>query len=521
MITIVGALALLSVGVSSGHGAGVLAILLAAVTILAVGHRSILRWNRLIAALLIVVLFVPIGRFKLPAFLPFDLELYRIVVAFLLLLWLIALLIDSRVRLESTPLIARCSSSWLALSPLRSQTQVGLQQYGSHVVKSLMFFVSFLLLYYLITTTIRRREDLLVLLKLLTVGGASIGALAVYEVRTHYNLFDHVQTVSSVSRTAIRRRLSSGNRRKHTSGWPFTAPHRAWGRTHPHSSFAIYFARTSGRRWWIAAVLLVLGAFASGSRTAIIMLVVVGIVFLYLKPTETKRLWPALLPAVVVIHFAVPGQLGGFYDAFFPKGGLIAQQSRFEANYDPLLAGGRIRLLKPMLSEASQKPLFGDGLGTRLTGFNTPDRNAPILDDQWLGLALEVGFVGLAAWVWLFVRAVRRLAQASRTASRMGDDWLFAALTASVASCAVGMFTFDAFDFTQVPFIFWILLGVSAALLGLSTNRPRAWLLQQPPEATGGCDRVTPPSRWQDASHRLNSPHAGGTPLAATEGGQL
>jgi O-antigen ligase len=125
-----------------------------------------------------------------------------------------------------------------------------------------------------------------------------------------------------------------------------------------------------------------------------------------------------------------------------------------------------------MLSEASQEPLFGEGMGTRLTGFNTPNRNAPILDDQWLGLALEVGFIGLAAWAWLFVRAVRKLAQASRAASRTGDDWLFAALTASVASCAVGMFTFDAFDFTQIPFIFWILLGVSAALIGLSKASP-------------------------------------------------
>jgi hypothetical protein len=30
------------------------------------------------------------------------------------------------------------------------------------------------------------------------------------------------------------------------------------------------------------------------------------------------------------------------------------------------------------------------------------------------------------------------------------------------------MFTFDAFSFTQVPFIFWILLGLSAAFLRIS-----------------------------------------------------
>jgi O-antigen ligase/polysaccharide polymerase Wzy-like membrane protein len=471
-IAIVGALALLSVGVSSGHGAGVLAILLAAVTLLAVAHRSILRWDRMVTALLIVVLFVPIGRFKLPAVLPFDLELYRIVVAILLLLWLTTLLIDSRVQLQRTPfdrpvfLIIGCTLASEVTNPGR------VTQYGSHVVKSLMFFVSFVLLYYLIAATIRRREDLLLLLKILTLGGASIGALAVYELRTHYNLFDHVPTVLPflIPQFAGDYHLGIGGNIRAVG--PSQHPIALGAALILILPLAVHFARTSGRRWWFAAVLLILGAFASGSRTAIIMLVVVGIVFLWLKPVETKRLWPVLVPAVVVIHFAVPGQLGNFYGAFFPKGGLIAQQSRLGANYDPLLAGGRIRLLKPMLSEASQKPLFGDGVGTRLTGFNTPDRNSPILDDQWLGLALEVGFIGLAAWAWLFVGAVRRLANASRTAIRMGDDWLFAALAASVASCAVGMFTFDAFDFTQVPFIFWILLGVSAVLLSISKTSP-------------------------------------------------
>ena len=162
-ISIVGALALLSVGVSSGHGASVLAIILAAVTLLAVAHRSILRWDRMVTGLLIVVLFVPIGRFKLPDVLPFDLELYRIVVAILLLLWLTALLIDSRVRIESTPfdrpvfLILGCTLASEVTNPGR------VTHYGSHVVKSLMFFLSFVLLYYLITATVRRRDDLLLL----------------------------------------------------------------------------------------------------------------------------------------------------------------------------------------------------------------------------------------------------------------------------------------------------------------------------------------------------------------------
>jgi O-antigen ligase len=204
------------------------------------------------------------------------------------------------------------------------------------------------------------------------------------------------------------------------------------------------------------------------------MLVVEGIVFLCLKPTETKKLWPALVPAIVVIHFALPGTIGSFKDAFFPKGGIIAQQSYIGSDYDPLLAGGRARQLKPMLAEASQRPMFGEGFGTRITGFNTPRRNAPILDNQWLNTLLEVGFVGLAAWVWLFVTASRRLIRASRTAGQGHDSWLFAALSASVMSFAVGMLTYDAFGYVQHMFIFWIVLAISAALLRIAGASPKS-----------------------------------------------
>ncbi len=191
-------------------------------------------------------------------------------------------------------------------------------------MKSLTFFVSFVLVYYLIATTIRRRDDLLLILRILTVGGASIGALAVYELRTHYNLFNHIQTVLPFLKPQFEGGMYliiGGNIR---AVGPSQQPIALGAALVLILPLAIYFALTSGRRWWIAAILLALGTFASGSRTAIVMLAVVGIVFLCLKPTETKRLWPALLPAVVVIHLAVPGQLGGFKDAFFPKGGLIA-----------------------------------------------------------------------------------------------------------------------------------------------------------------------------------------------------
>ena len=195
LIFVTGALALLSVAVVSGHGVKVTAPLMAIVGLAALSRRAVIGWHRLIALIVLVVMFVPISRYKLPGSLPFDLELYRVVVAICLLIWIGSLLVDSRVKLASTPfdppllLILACVLG----SEVTNPTRVG--NWGSHVVKSLTFFLSFVLVYYLTATTVRKRLDADFLLKLLTICGAVVGVFAIYEQRAHYNVFDHLHTI--------------------------------------------------------------------------------------------------------------------------------------------------------------------------------------------------------------------------------------------------------------------------------------------------------------------------------------
>jgi hypothetical protein len=467
-----GALAALSLGVLSAREVTVLALSLTVVAVAALARPTTVGWDRLIALILVVVLFVPMGRYRLPGSLPFNLELYRVVVALCILVWAASLLVDSRVRLRSTAfdrplgLIAACVLASEITNPAR------VNAYGAHAIKSLTFFLSFILVYYVTASTIRSRASVEVLLKLVTVSGATIGVFAVVERHTHYNVFDHLHAALPLLQfqgTYNYLLLSDGTRRVFG---PADHPIALGALLILIFPLAVYFARRFGRRWWVAAFLILLGALASGSRTAITMLVAEAVVFLLLKPNETKKLWPAVIPALAVIHFVMPGTLGAIKAGFFPKGGLIAQQSAHQADYNTLLAGGRISLVKPMLSEASGRPLFGEGYGTRISGFTETDRNAPILDDQWLNNVLDVGFVGLAAWVWLIARAVRKLVRASREPDHTDDGWLFVALAASVTSFAVGMFTYDAFSFIQVTLIFWVLLGLSAALLRISGAWP-------------------------------------------------
>jgi hypothetical protein len=202
---------------------------------------------------------------------------------------------------------------------------------------------------------------------------------------------------------------------------------------------------------------------ATGSRTGIIMLFPVFFVYLWLRPKETRRLWPAVFPLLIAVHIAVPGAIGTLKESFFPAGGLVKDQSTVVKGNE-MLADGRLAKIGPAISEWEQHAVVGEGMGTRIVGFQVANRNAYILDDQWLGTLLDVGALGVCAYLWLFLRAVRRCGRAAKE-DRSERGWLLTGLAAAMAAFAVGMVTYDAFSFIQVTFLFWIMLSLSAVLL--------------------------------------------------------
>ena len=65
--TIVGALAVLAGAASSGLYTAAVAPLVLAVILFATWHRTLLRWDSLVGLILVIVLFVPITKYRLPA----------------------------------------------------------------------------------------------------------------------------------------------------------------------------------------------------------------------------------------------------------------------------------------------------------------------------------------------------------------------------------------------------------------------------------------------------------------------
>jgi len=438
--------------------------------IFAVAHRTILAWRTLVAAVVTVILIIPMKRYSLlPNTLPFHIELYRLLIAGVAVCWLGSVLIDPATKIRRTGLdIALAAFGLTVLASIAVNAgRVGALDVGGLVLKRITFLASGFVLVYLISSTITRRRDIDFLVRIIVTSGTIVAICALYESRSGYNVFNHLQTLFPAMRFDGSTLVSTiddsrgGRLRVRASAEHPIALGAALAILLP---LGIYLAhRTGQRRWWLAVALLAFGVLSTVSRTGVLMLLVIGITYAILKPAATRRALPILLPLLIASHVAVPGALGGLKSAFFPAGGVVAEQQYGAGTH----GSGRLADFGPSIAEWEQTPLLGQGYATRISDVLDPRQNAPILDDQWLGSLLETGLLGLAGLAWLFVRTIRKLGRAARRDSS-AHGWLLAGLAASISGFAAGMWTFDAFGFYQVTLLFFVMIGLSISALRVS-----------------------------------------------------
>jgi hypothetical protein len=328
----------------------------------------------------------------------------------------------------------------------------------SHVIKQLSYFGTFVIVLFLFASLVRTHAEIDAATKVLVGAGAVVAFFALVQANTGYNIFDHLSTFIPFLKTGYipESPLRGGRLRTYASAQHAIELGAILVMLVP---LAAYLARrTHQKRWWVAGAFLLLGALATLSRTSMMMLLVIIVTFLILRPRETRRLWPGLLPLLVVVHIAIPGTIGTFKESFFPKGGLIKEQSA-----NPGYKGsGRLADVGPSMEKVSREPLLGQGYGTRIT--DGPGTNASILDDQWLSTLVETGALGVVAWLWVFFRVIRRFGRAAKR-DLTDRGWLLAAITGSSTAFMIGMITFDSFTFTQVTLVLFIQLALGQAML--------------------------------------------------------
>ena len=456
-------IALLALAPAAGLGAKTVLPLAIVLAVSGAFYSVLFRWETLLALLFAVLLFIPIGRYDMPVKLPLSLEPYRIYAAVLVLAWGSSLLIDPRVRLRRSsigrPLLA-ILLAYLASDFVNAGRVHSLGVDGT-VLKKLMFFVSFVLIAYMIMSLVSDDGALDLLIKIIVCMAAVVAIFTVIEQQTRWSLFNHLSagglldfkglSFSDTHDPRVRALGSADSPIAMGAGFAMLLPLTFYLR-----------AKTGANRWLVIGFVLFAGLLATRSRTSILMLLAVVVVFALLRPQAVKRALPWVVPLVLAAHIASPGSLATLKESFFPKGGIIAQQQGDAGGY----GSGRVADLSPGLRDWSHKPVLGSGFGTRVTERIDPRVNAPILDDQWLGTLIETGIVGFLAWIWLFVHVIRRLGRAAKE-DDSARGWLFVGLTGAVAGYAVSMTVYDAFSFAQEALLLFILLGIGMVALRL------------------------------------------------------
>ena len=431
--------------------------------------ESWLSWTGAIGLLVLVIWLIPIKSYTLPVHLPFSLELYRLLLIAFVLVWMTAALTGSR-RIAAggfaKPLILlACVGVLSIVANLRVILDDGLQ---TQAIKSLSYFLSFLIVYVLVVSTLDSVAAVERIVRALVAGGVIVAVAAVYESRTHYNVFQHLQTWVPFLRPthlAAAGHIRDGRLRVTASAQHPIALGASLTMAVPLAFYLVSRARTRAQAvvWWAAGGVLLGGAFATVSRTVVLMALAMVGAGLFLRADALKRRWPVLIVIFIAVHLAAPGAVTHMYSAFFPKQGLDASLQSKSGG----VGSGRLADLGPGLQSWQQVPFFGHGLGTGVSADTVgtgaivnPATGAPIIfDDQYMNSLVSIGALGLIGVVWfVWGSAIALLRAARRRLNADGD--LIAACAVALVGFGAGMLTFDAFSFVQCTLIFFLIAAL-------------------------------------------------------------
>jgi O-Antigen ligase len=434
-----------------------------------------LSWAGAVSLLVLVVWIVPIKTYKLPVNLPFSLEIYRLVLIVFLGAWVVGIVTGvlgvSAAGLGKPLALLGVVGVLSIVANTTALSRAGLE---SQAIKSLSYFLSFLVAYLLVCSTITSLGAVELVVRTLVLGAAVIAGFAIYEARSGYDVFDHLHAwfpflepthaVKVTARRGSRLRVRASAQHPIALGAALTMA----------MPLAAYLASRAGAQrmrlfWGASAVLVVVGALMTVSRTVVLMALAMTVVALLVRRQVVARYWPAALVLVAAVHLAAPHTLGSLYHSFLSHGGVVQAQTARSGE----VGSGRIADIGPGLRSWKEAPFFGHGLGTGKTvGSNEPGTivdpktGAPIIfDDQYLNSLVSIGFLGLAGLLWFVWGAVGRLVRGARRLTGATGD-LIAACAVACAGFGAGMLTFDAFSFVQCTLIFFLV-----AALGLRTHQ--------------------------------------------------
>jgi hypothetical protein len=192
--------------------------------------------------------------------------------------------------------------------------------------------------------------------------------------------------------------------------------------------------------WWLPALLIALSSLVAVSRSAIIGL---GVAVIAMIPAMPARYRAGIIGVGVLVATAI----------FALSPGLLSTTFRLfsGAAEDPSTLS-RTRALERVPEFMSPSPVVGTGFGIFLPRYY-------IFDNQWVLIAIEVGFLGLVAFAAFFIAGIWSALQSQR--STLSDLRLLGyALAASMFNIAILFAFFDGLSFPIAGGMLILLAGM-------------------------------------------------------------
>ena len=219
--------------------------------------------------------------------------------------------------------------------------------------------------------------------------------------------------------------------------------------------------------WWLCSGLVAAGLMFSISRSAVLGIAGAGVVlFLGWNARRRVRAALAVLGFLALMKVLAPGLLGTFYNLFTNIG-----------NDDSI----RYRTLDYATAsrEIANHLWLGRGLGT----WYAPKYQ--VFDNQYLLSLVEVGVLGLVAFIGIFLAGIYAAIRAHLISSDPVDRDLGLTLAAILVVPLIACATFDFASFATSTALALLTAGAAGSLLRTMTSRPAAtYIASRAPDQT-------------------------------------
>jgi hypothetical protein len=414
----------------------------------------LLPWG--IALFLAILWLVPFNQIALTASLPIDLKFDRLVLPFIAGLWVLALAAGG-------PGAPRVRATWmhLGLAVFVAISCLSVVLDARWLNQTLEFDLGMKKLtllaaygaFFLMMSSIVRRSEVRAFIKYTLVLAVICAIGTIWEYRFQYNVFYdgaakllpgffQVGVAESSAVDEIGRRLVRG---------PAELGLEAVAMLSMALPIALVGIMHAGRwrdriLYGLAACLLMAAAISTYRKSALMAPISIGLTLAYFRRRELLKLAPLGVILLVVVHVLSPGAFGSIALQLNSNRLGVATVSDRAADYDAVRPDLWTNLA------------FGRGYGTY------DHTSYRILDSEILSRVIEVGVLGLIAYMFMIVSVVI----AARAVIRARDPtWSPVALACAAAAVAflVLSFLFDVMAFPHVPYLLLSLAGLLAVVV--------------------------------------------------------